>query len=439
MNKMYILDTSVLLNSGKSALYSFGDNEVIIPLGVVKELESTLKDNEFGWIARGVLRELESLTSGVRDEEARGLENGGSLKIELNHVKRDHQVPNSPKETSNTVTVAKNLKTEFEPHGKEVILITNDLTQRLIARHFDIKTSPYKRASSQGEYSGVSEISLDDDQVDKLYSKEKQVRENDLAGKLEDDPVWHSYVVGKHGAESSGALAVKDSQGNLKNALSLIPSNPSVKARSAEQRIAQSHLFNPDVDVVSLGGAAGTGKTLLALGAGMDLLNDKASKIKKVVVFRPLEEVGGQKLGFLPGTEEEKMEPWTEAVKDALSVFMSPVEISQAFLSHKIEVHSTAHIRGRTINNALIIIDEAQNFERLTLLSILSRLGENSKAVLSWDAAQRDNIYISKDDGITAVVDIMKNEPLFAHITLTKSERSRAAEMATRILDELTY
>lgn len=433
MTKTYVLDTSVLLNAGKAALYEFGSNDVVVPLGVVKQLESHNKDSEFNWIATNVLRELEKLrTENPENDINKGVKtkDGGSIRIELNHTHRSDNLPPAAREASNTLLVAHNLVSDKS--AEEVILVSNDLTQRLAAGALGIQAEPYRRKTSQGDYTGIDVIGATDAQISKLF--ERKAIPVSMVPDTEEAPVQHAFIL-KNFSSSSSALAIKRPDGNLHLVNDAGMDRLPIKGRSAEQRIALAHLTNPDVDVVSLGGPAGTGKTLLALAAGHHLMSQ--GDFKKVIVFRPLQEVGGQELGFLPGTEEEKMMPWTQAIRDALGVWMDPASISREFAQGKIEVSPATFIRGRTINKAFIIIDEAQNFERLTLLSILSRLGAESKCVLSWDASQRDNLYINKDDGVIAIVDRMKTEPLVAHVTLSKSERSRAARMATRILDEM--
>lgn len=434
MKKTYVLDTSVLLNAGKSALYEFNGHEVVIPLGVIKQLESHGRDSEFGWIATSVLRELEKLRTEHENNIRTGipLDHGGTIRIELNHTKSGSQLPPGAKEASNTLLVAHNLVQEKD---SQVILVSNDLTQRLTAGALNIEAVPFRRKTTQGDYTGISGITVTKDQLDSLFHNQRIPGEE--IPPLEQYPPRHGFIVNNPDFSSS-ALAVLDGRGDLVLVKDENFTKLPIRGRSAEQRIALHHLLNPSVDIVSLGGPAGTGKTLLALAAG-DYLRQHGgdgANFKKIIVFRPLQEVGGQELGFLPGTEEEKMMPWTQAVRDALAVWMDPTKIAKEFAHNNIEVSPATFIRGRTINNAFIIIDEAQNFERLTLLSILSRLGEGSKCVLSWDASQRDNLYINKDDGVIAIIDKMKNEPLVAHITLSKSERSRAARMATRILDE---
>jgi PhoH-like ATPase len=187
--------------------------------------------------------------------------------------------------------------------------------------------------------------------------------------------------------------------------------------------------------VVSLGGPAGTGKTVLALAAGLEAVLEQR-QYRKLVVFRPLYAVGGQDLGYLPGGQDEKMEPWAMAISDALEAVTSREVIEEVRERGLIEVVPLTHIRGRTLANAWVVVDEVQNLERTVLLAALSRLGADSRAVLCWDIAQRDNLHVGRHDGIVSVVDGLKGHPLFGHVSLTRSERSPVAALASRLLEE---
>ena len=183
-----------------------------------------------------------------------------------------------------------------------------------------------------------------------------------------------------------------------------------------------------------MGGPAGTGKSVLALAAGLDAVLEKQTH-RKVMIFRPLYAVGGQDLGFLPGTEEEKMRPWTDAVHDALDAIATPNAIEEIVRQELIEVLPLTYIRGRTLSDSFVIIDEAQNLERSVLLTALSRLGEGSRVVLTHDVAQRDNLRVGRFDGISSVIASLRGHPLFAHISLTTSERSEIAALVSTALD----
>jgi PhoH-like ATPase len=207
--------------------------------------------------------------------------------------------------------------------------------------------------------------------------------------------------------------------------------------RSAEQRIALDLLLDPEIGIVSLGGRAGTGKSALALCAGLETVMERRQH-KKVVVFRPLFAVGGQELGYLPGSESEKMSPWGQAVFDTLGAITTPDVIDEILDRGMLEVMPLTHIRGRSLHDAFVIVDEAQSLERNVLLTVLSRIGANSKVVLTHDVAQRDNLRVGRHDGIVAVIDKLKGHPLFAHVTLTRSERSQIAALVTEMLENVT-
>ena len=206
--------------------------------------------------------------------------------------------------------------------------------------------------------------------------------------------------------------------------------------RSAEQRIALDLLLDPDVGIISLGGRAGTGKSALAVCAGLEAVLERRQH-RKVVVFRPLYAVGGQELGYLPGSEAEKMGPWGQAVFDTLGALLSTEVVEEILDRGMLEVLPLTHIRGRSLHDAFVIVDEAQSLERNVLLTVLSRVGQNSRVVLTHDVAQRDNLRVGRHDGVAAVIETLKGHPLFAHITLTRSERSPIAALVTDMLEGL--
>ena len=203
--------------------------------------------------------------------------------------------------------------------------------------------------------------------------------------------------------------------------------------RSAEQRIAIDLLSDLDVGIVSLGGKAGTGKSALALCAGLEAVMERRAH-RKVIVFRPLYAVGGQELGYLPGSENDKMGPWAQAVFDTLGAVVSKEVVDEIIARDLLEVLPLTHIRGRSLHDAFVIVDEAQSLERNVLLTVLSRMGQNSRVVLTHDVAQRDNLRVGRHDGIAAVVEKLKGHALFGHVTLTRSERSPIAALVTSVL-----
>jgi PhoH-like ATPase len=200
--------------------------------------------------------------------------------------------------------------------------------------------------------------------------------------------------------------------------------------------VALDLLQDPDIGIISMGGRAGTGKSALALCAGLEAVLERRQH-SKVIVFRPLYAVGGQELGYLPGSESEKMSPWGQAVFDTLGSVTGKNVIDEILAQEMLEVLPLTHIRGRSLHDAFVIVDEAQSLERNVLLTVLSRIGQNSRVVLTHDVAQRDNLRVGRHDGVVAVVEKLKGHPLFAHVTLTRSERSPIAALVSDLLDDV--
>lgn len=442
-NTTFILDTSVLLSAGKQALTAFKGHSIVLPLVVVKELEKKRTDPIIGFVARSVLRKIEDLRIEHGNDLHAGIvldEQGSTFRIEVNHVDRSSLPDSIKREGGNDamiLAVALNLKQDGAAKAGKVVLVTNDLPMRILAVSVGIDAQEYRvNGLSQGEYKGV------------FHADVEWAEGEDIIGSTPSDDVLLSYddvtfreeVRGRNigvilHCGTSAALCVGD--GKYLYKINGARQAMGASGRSAEQRIALHHLLDEDRPVVSLGGQAGTGKTLLALAAGLEQVMEQR-RYSKVIVFRPLLAVGGQSLGFLPGTEAEKMDPWAAAVFDALEAVVNKGVIEAVKKGGLLEVLPITHIRGRTFHDAFVIVDEAQNLDRTSLLSVLSRVGQQSKVVMSWDAAQKDNLNIAKNDGVVAVVDRLKEEEAFAHVTLMKSERSRVAEMASRLLEEMS-
>jgi PhoH-like ATPase len=337
----------------------------------------------------------------------------------LNNID-DSGLPKSFQEDSNDNKI---LAVAFNLSKKEkVVLLTKDLPLRLKASIVGVAAEdPGDDSSEDIAWSGIERINVQSSVIEELYSS--GVVELPL------DVTNNSGLITQSG--SSSALA-KYQNGNLK--LVKEKSVFDIRGKSAEQRFAIDYLLDNNIDIVSIGGKAGTGKSLLAIAAGLELVLEK-SKYKKVVIFRPLYSVGGQDLGYLPGTAEEKMSPWAAAVFDALEVFCGPNVIEQIIEEELLEVLPLTHIRGRTLSDCYVIIDEAQNLEKMVLLTALSRLGKNSKVVLTHDIAQRDNLRVGKYDGIMSIISSLRGNDIFAHICLQKSERSRVAELVSTLIE----
>jgi PhoH-like ATPase len=428
----YILDTSVLLASPKS-IFSFEEHEVVLPLIVIKELETKRNDPEIGYLARQALRSLEELRTTKGDLKFGVVVNddGGLLRVEVSQGDRS-LLPETIRDSYSHDTAILTVAATLSSQGKKVVLVSKDLPMRLLASTAaDIVAEDYKaNVLPDSGYTGLVQIQVEREVLDSLYEN-KTLRLSTVSDELKLTPA-NTGVIVKSGRSS--AIAKINSRGGL----DLIPQDLEafgVKGRSAEQRIALAHLLDSSIGIVSMSGSGGTGKSMLALAAGLEAVLEQRTQ-KKIVIFRPLFAVGGQDLGFLPGTEAEKMNPWAAAVYDALSAFASKNVIEDVIDRGIIEVLPLTHIRGRTFTDTIVIVDEAQNLERNVLLTALSRTGENSRVFISSDVAQRDNLRVGRHDGIASVVEKLKGEELFAHIKLIRSERSQVAEMVTRLLDE---
>lgn len=420
-----VLDTSVLLSAGRTALYSFGTDNVVLPLVVVTELEKKRNDPDLGLAARSALRALDDLISEGDIREGVSLGEGyGTIRIETNHI---HDVPEAlqsyPSNDTKIVTVALNLSNELDG---AVVLITKDVPLRVKASTVGVKTAGFTPANISGDYIDNTETHwVTAEQIDEIHETGSVRLSLDIPRNV-------GVILRNEENPKDTALAIsgKQYEFNLIKQYEI----SGLESRSAEQALAIDYLMDEGVKIVSLGGRAGTGKTTLALAAGVEQVNKGI--YKKIIVFRSMHAVGGEELGFLPGTEAEKLDPWTAAIYDSLGSFLTKEQIQKLKTKQAIEVLPLTHIRGRTFNNAFILLDESQNLERATILTALSRLGKNSKAVMSWDVSQRDNFRVGRHDGVYEVTSRLLGEKLFAHTSLKKSERSDVAELVSRVLDD---
>ena len=425
--RTFVLDTSVLL-ADPAALYRFDEHAVVIPVVVITELEAKRHHPELGFFARTALRSLDDLRiqHGRLDSPVPIGDQGGELIVELNHTNPESLPVGFRLGDNDTriLAVARNLANE----GHDVVLVSKDLPLRVKASAVGLEAQEYRAETVQSSgWTGMTEISVSSSDIDDLYNEE--VIDSDDAREL---PV-HTGVVLSSDRGSALARVTSDKQ------LQLIRGDREafgLHGRSAEQRIALDLLLDPEIGIVSLGGRAGTGKSALALCAGLEAVMERQLH-RKVIVFRPLYAVGGQELGYLPGSEGDKMSPWAQAVYDTLSAVTSPAVIEEIIDRNMLEVLPLTHIRGRSLHDAFVIVDEAQSLERNVLLTVLSRIGKDSRVVLTHDVAQRDNLRVGRHDGVVAVVEKLKGHPLFAHITLTRSERSPIAALVTDLLEDL--
>ncbi len=426
----YVLDTSVLLATGADALTAFEEHDVVLPVVVLNELEAKRHHPELGHAARQALRALEDLRlrHGSLTEPLPAGGHGGTVRVELNH-QDDASLPAGLRGGTNDhriLSVARNLADE----GRGVTLVTKDLPLRLRASIAGITAEEFRNEQHEAApWSGLVRLEVDTSVIDALYA-DGELEYTDLPAGV--DPPVNAGVVMAAGSQS--ALARMHADKVLRPLARDDQHLFGVTGRSAEQKVALSLLADPEIGIVSLGGNAGTGKSVLALAAGLDAVMHRRTH-RRVIVFRPLYAVGGQDLGYLPGNEHEKMLPWTSAVTDALEAISDRDLVRDVTARGLLEVLPLTHIRGRSLTDTFVIIDEAQNLERTVLLTALSRLGQRSKAVLTHDVAQRDNLRVGQHDGINSVVASLRGHPLFAHVTLTKSERSAVSALIGDLLD----
>ncbi len=423
--RTFVLDTSVLLSDPK-ALFRFAEHAVVLPVVVIAELEAKRNDPEIGYFARQALRNLDELR--VQHERldfpiAVG-DTGGSLRVELNHSNQS-VLPSGLQlgdNDSRILAVAMNLSND----GLDVVVVSKDLPLRVKAASIGLAAEEYRaELAVDSGWTGMADITLSSDHMAQLYDRE--VLRSPV---VRDLPVNTSLVIHSDRGSALGRVVGDDEIALVRGDRDIF----GLHGRSAEQRLAIDLLMDPQVGIVSLGGRAGTGKSALALCAGLEAVLERQQQ-RKIMVFRPLYAVGGQELGYLPGDASEKMNPWAQAVFDTLGSVVSQNVLDEVIDRGLLEVLPLTHIRGRSLHDAFVIVDEAQSLERNVLLTVLSRIGQNSKVVLTHDIAQRDNLRVGRHDGVASVIETLKGHGLFGHITLTRSERSAIAALVTELLE----
>lgn len=434
MSTTYVLDTSALLSAGKNALYAFpGQNDVVIPYTALRELESKKGDPDVGYLARSVIKELGQLNK----EDPDGLTGGVSLGNGFGYIYvgtvEDEALPQTGPLSvegyslnDRKITACALNEAENNP-DRAVVLVSRDLALRIVAQLSGVKAIEFVPRNQERNFIDRVEVfDVSGEAIDDAYAL--GTIKLDLDVPLNTGIILRDDANPKHTAL---VIARKDYGFEKVNDASI----KGLRSKSAEQAVAIDHLMNEDVRIVSLGGRAGTGKTTLALAAGLA----QEKKFSGITVFRSMHSVGGEDLGFLPGTAEEKLDPWTTAIYDQLEGFLDAYAVNKIKQNKLIQVLPLTHLRGRTLRNRFILVDEAQNLSRQTLLTVLSRLDKTSKVALSWDVAQRDNHFVGRHDGIYEVVNRLAGERLFAHVSLHKTERSEVAELVSRKLDDFQF
>lgn len=432
MSKIYLLDTNVLLHDPRS-IFAFQDNEVVIPLVVLDELDKKKVGghDETARHARMVIRSLDKMRQQRNLHEGVSTPSGGTIRVELNY--REHSIKDlDPSRPDNRIIgVALGLKSD-NPNS-EIILITKDINLRVKCDALGVVAEDYN-ADSVAEspssiYEGSKNIITSSQDIDSLY------RDDCVDASAYEGLYENQYVVMNSDTKQQHTSLARYSKPMLFkiNSLSDIWG---ISPRNKEQVFALDALFNPDIKLVTMIGVAGSGKTLCAVAAGISQVLD-SRVYKKLILTRPVQPMG-RDIGFLPGGIDEKMKPWMAPLQDNLDLLFSDKSSSYLDMQREagiIEVEALTYIRGRSIPRSFIIVDEAQNLTSHEVKTIITRIGEGSKIILTGDILQIDNPFIdSVDNGLSCVVEKFKNHPIAAHITLHRGERSELATLAADIL-----
>lgn len=443
MKKIFVLDTNVLLHD-PGAIFAFDEHEVIIPAIVLEEIDSKKRNaEEIGRNARRVSRLLDGLREKGHLHDGVSLDNGGSIKVELNH-RSFLKVQEMFGDMSNdnrilAVTLNYHLEQQEKSDARPVVLVSKDVLVRIKADVLGLTAQDYltdRTAGPSDLYSGYSTIKVHPSVIDEFYSYRY----------LPIKPLGLSYALFPH-----EFVILKDEMGTGKSALLRVNSDASrlepmylsndpvwgISARNAQQRMALELLLNDEIPLVTITGKAGTGKTLLALAAGLLRVEDD-HKYKKLLIARPVVPMG-KDIGYLPGEKEEKLRPWMQPIYDNLEFLFDTKksgDIEKILMGlGSIQVEALTYIRGRSIPGQFIIIDEAQNLSRHEVKTIVSRVGEGSKIILVGDPEQIDHPYLdSSSNGLTYLVERFKDQSISGHITLEKGERSKLAQLAADLL-----
>jgi len=431
--KTYVLDTSVYLTDS-NCVNSFNNNDIVIPLKVLEEIDKHKKrQDSVGSQARSIIRKLDalrdkgSLSKGVRIEKGFGMVRVSSYNPLCLPDDLDLEDPD------NQIIATALSEQEIAPKSRKVVVVSRDINMRVKCDALGLLTEDYQAEQvvdhAEGLYTGRAEILVDEQDIDRFYAGDEiwmDPKEHTLC------PNQFIMLISNSNDKKTALARFEDYNRPLQK---IIKSNKKVwstEPRNKEQQFAFDLLLDPEISVVSLVGKAGSGKTLLALAAGLEQTFGKGSLYKKIVVTKPVEPVG-KDIGFLPGSMEEKMLPWLAPIQDNLQFLMGDDKATLELYMEKgqIEVEAMTFIRGRSISNAFIVIDEVQNMTQHEIKTVLTRVGEGTKIILTGDIEQIDNVYIdATNNGLSYVVEKLKDEKITGHVTLLKGERSKVATIA---------
>ncbi|MFD2443377.1 PhoH family protein [Bacillus sp. CGMCC 1.16607] len=442
MNKIYVLDTNVLLQDPYS-IFSFQDNEVVIPAVVLEEVDSKKRYmDEVGRNARKVSKLLDSLRETGKLHEKIELENGGFLRIELNHrsFQQLQEIFVEKTNDNRILAVAKNLNLEEESkeNGKKVILVSKDALVRVKADAIGLYAEDFlsdRVIEDDSVYTGFLEVYIPLEIISRFYEKGEL-----LLSEIVNHPFYpNQFLIMKDAlGGSASAIGMVDKTGKKVRKLVINHEHVwGIHPRNVQQTMAIELLLRKDIPLITLIGKAGTGKTLLALASGL-MQTEDYGEYKKLLVARPIIPVG-KDLGYLPGEKQEKLRPWMQPIYDNLEYLFNtkkPGELDAILAGMgSIEVEALTYIRGRSIPDQFIIIDEAQNLTKHEVKTILTRVGEGSKIVLMGDPEQIDHPYLDAyNNGLTYVVERFKEQFVAGSVKLLKGERSGLARLAAELL-----
>jgi PhoH-like ATPase len=438
--KNYVIDTSVFL-SDADALFSFGNNDVFIPLKVLEEIDKHKKrQDSVGFHARKIikhfdgLREKGSLVKGIRPEQGKGVikvcdhDFDGVAKNSLDITIPDH------------IILSAALKVQADWPKRKTFVVSRDINMRVIANSIGLESEDYETIQAVDDadklYDGFEEILVDDQIIDHFYAGEEITLDEEQGVRLY--PNQFLMLQSSANPKKTALCRFNASHLPLRAVSQKWPEiSWGIKPRNKEQAFAYDLLFDNNVPLVTLIGKAGSGKTLMAIAAAMEqCLGMGTKKYKKIIISRPVQPLG-KDIGFLPGTMEEKMLPWLKPIQDNLQMVVGHDKtMLKSFMDKgKLEVEALTYIRGRSISDAFVIIDEAQNLTAHEVKTIITRIGDNTKIVLTGDVEQIDNIYTNEtSNGLAFAVEKFKTYDLSGHITFKRGERSKLATLAAKIL-----
>ena len=433
--KIFVLDTNVILHDA-TCIHHFEDNEVVIPISVLEELDQFKRGNEqIHFNARDFLRSLDDLSTGSDDSELK--DGDGKIRVVVNHNWHPDVEASFQDDCPDHRIINCAYKLHIDNPDREIILVTKDTNMRLKSRSLGLSAEDYSRDSIEDVrqvYTGSRLIEdVDSKEIDVLYAS-YGVDGGEINCVI--DPMANENFILRNGQKS--ILATFDPFDNKVVRVDK-PTAYGIKPRNAEQSFALHMLMDNRIQLVSLSGKAGTGKTLLALAAALEL----RSEYRQIFLARPIVPLSNRDLGFLPGDIQSKLDPYMQPLFDNLSVIRHQfksndkrsIKINELLEQNKLLITPLTYIRGRSLQKSFFIVDEAQNLTPHEVKTVITRAGEGTKVIFTGDIHQIDHPYLDKrSNGLTYLISRMKGQDVFAHITLEKGERSELAELASNLL-----